>query len=296
MKRYRQPLHSLFVAVVLLTVSSLPPPASAQSDPIIAAAQGAERELDARVGLAIRDTGTGALWQYNVQERFPMASTFKVLVCAALLAKHDAGQEDINRKVAITKADLVTYSPVTETWMGSEVSLSQLCESTMRTSDNAAANKVLEALGGPSEVTRFLRAIGDEISRLDRWETALNEAKPGDERDTTTPAAMATTLQKIVLGDVLSPASKATLLAWLEDNEVGGPLLRSGIPADWRIGDRTGAGGYGSRGVVAITTPPGQAPLIVAIYITQTEASMEQRSQAIADIGRALAQQVLEGR
>src|SRR5690554_5590153 len=201
--------------------------ANAAENLIRDAARQAEARLDARVGLAIYDTGSAASWQYNADERFPMTSTFKVLACGALLARGDAGYLERNQRVSISQSDLVTYSPVTEEWVGQAVSLDQLCEATMRTSDNTAANKVLEALGGPEAVTTFLRSLGDEVTRLDRWETALNEATPGDPRDTTTPAAMMDSLQKLLLGDALSPSAQATLTQWLLGNEVGEPLLRA---------------------------------------------------------------------
>lgn len=254
-----------------------------------------EVQLEARVGLAVYDTESGSSWHYNADKRFPMTSTFKVLACGMLLAKNDDGIEDINRLVLIEQSDLVSYSPVTENWLGKEVSLYQLCDATMRTSDNTAANKVLEALGGPAAVTAFIRSIGDDITRLDRWETNLNQATPGDVRDTTTPAAMATSLKQLLLGDLLSSSAKETLAGWLVSNEVGGPLLRSGLPGDWIIGDRTGAGGHGSRGVVAVIWPPQRAPVIASVYISQTEASIEQRNAAIASIGIALAATVRNG-
>lgn len=284
---------AMMLALLCFVLSATQPQlAKADKNLILDAARQAEIQLNARVGLAIYDTGSGASWLYNADERFPMVSTFKVLACGALLAQIDAGCDDINRLVSIAQADLVTYSPVSAVWVGQEVSLNALCRATMRTSDNTAANKVLEVLGGPDAVTAFLRSIGDAVTRLDRWELELNEATPDDARDTTTPAAIADTLEKLLLGDALSPSAKQTLTKWLVSNEVGGPLLRAGIPDDWRIGDRTGAGGHGSRGVVAIILPPERAPLIAAIYITQTEASMEQRNAAIAAIGRALTETV----
>lgn len=276
---------------VLCAIQS--PLAAAAEDLIRDAVRQAEVALDARVGLAIYDTGSGARWLYNANKRFPMVSTFKVLACGAFLARNDAGDEERNRLVMIAQSDVVPYSPVTEKWVGQEVSLDALCAATLRTSDNTAANKVLEALGGPDAVTAFLRSIGDKTTRLDRWETELNEASPGDPRDTTTPAAMANSLQKLLLGDALSSSARKKLTEWLQNNEVGGPLLRAGLPDDWRIGDRTGAGGHGSRGIVAIVWPPERAPLIAAIYITQTESSMEQRNAAIAAIGKALSETVL---
>jgi beta-lactamase class A len=155
-------------------------------------------------------------------------------------------------------------------------------------SDNTAANIVLKSLGGPEDFTAFIRSIGDEKTRLDRWETELNEATPGDPRDTTTPAAALKSLQKLVLGKALSETSRSQLERWMIGNKVGGPLLRASLPEDWKIGDRTGAGGHGSRSVVAVIWPPNRKAVVAAIYLTETEASMEERNQAIAEIGSVL--------
>ncbi|WP_026614775.1 class A beta-lactamase [Ensifer aridi] len=260
--------------------------ASAGDDVITAAAKSAETRLDARVGLAIYDTGGDRTWFYNADERFPMASTFKALACAALL---NAGNEISNSTVTITEADVQSYAPVTKTMVGKRVSSAELCEITLRTSDNTAANKVLDVLGGPPAVTSFLRSLGDRVTRLDRIEPELNEGSPGDPRDSTTPRAMADTIQKLILGNALEDRARIQLTEWLVGNEVGGPLLRAGIPTDWKIADRTGAGGFGTRGIIAVMWPPARDPIVAAIYVAQTEASMEDRNEAIADIGRAIA-------
>lgn len=269
-------------------------PAAAGEMGLVSKVQEVEKQINARIGLTIRNTESGEIWRYRAGELFPMASTFKVLACAALLARIDEGKEDGNWQVTIKQDDIVTYSPITENWVGQAVSLETLCDATMRTSDNTAANKVLEAIGGPQGLTAFLRAQGNTDTRLDRWETELNEAIPGDPRDTTTPDAIVNLLHKLLLEDGLSANSRKTLTNWLVANEVGGPLMRAGLPESWRIGDRTGAGGYGTRGVVAIIWPPEQKPLIAAIYITQTEASMEQRNAVIASIARQLAKTISE--
>lgn len=280
---------SLFWALSLMLS-----PAFAGEAELIKKVQEAEKQINARIGLAVRNTGSGEIWRYRADERFPMASTFKALACGALLARIDEGEENGDRLVTIRQDDIVTYSPLTENWVGQAVSLGDLCDATMRTSDNTAANKVLEAIGGPQGLTAFLRLQGDIDTRLDRWETELNEAIPGDPRDTTTPDAIVNVLHKLLLEDSLSSNSRKILTNWLMANEVGGPLMRAGIPETWRIGDRTGAGGYGTRGIVAIIWPPEQKPLIAAIYITQTEASMEQRNRVIASIARQLAESLSE--
>lgn len=248
-----------------------------------------EAGLKARVGLTVYDTATGKSFNYRADERFPMCSTFKTLACAALLYQVDRGNDSLDRLVPINRQDIVSHSPVTELKVGSSMPLLDLCAATMKTSDNTAANLILDAIGGPASLTAFIRMTGDETSRLDRRETDLNDGAPGDTRDTTTPAAMARTIEKLVLGEMLSPESRQQLKNWMIANEVAGKLIRAGVPADWVVADRSGAGGNGSRAVVAIMWPPQAGPLIAAIYLTETEASFDERNAAIAEIGRAIA-------
>lgn len=270
-----------------LLLASLPFTLAAASDhPVIQAAQQAEQSLQARVGVAVLDTSDGQLWQYRADERFPMASTSKALMCAALLAR---GQGAMKTAWLVRQDAIQTYAPTTEKMLGEYVSAAQLCAITMRNSDNTAANGVLEILGGPQAVTAFLRTVGDATTRLDRNEPTLNEATPGDPRDTTTPQAMVQTLHRLALGEALNPYAQERLITWLRHNEVGGPLLRAGVPEDWTMADRTGAGGFGTRGVVAVMWPPQGAPLVAAVYVTETRASMDERNAAIAAIGKAIA-------
>ncbi|MGP4806347.1 class A beta-lactamase [Agrobacterium cavarae] len=261
---------------------------SAADDPIALAAIAAEKGLVARVGVAAYDYGTQSEWLYRADERFPMASTSKTLVCAALL---QAGPKLLEKQITISAGDVQDYAPVTKTMIGHGMTGSELCTITMRTSDNTAVNKVLELLKGPQEVT-FLRGIGDTVSRLDRNEPSLNEGKPGDLLDTTTPRAMMDTMRKLVRGDALGSEARSILTGWLKANEVGGPLLRAGLPKDWIVGDRTGAGGFGTRGVASVIWPPKRPPLVAVVYVTETTASMDARNAAIASIGTAIADSV----
>lgn len=248
-----------------------------------------EERLRARMGIAILDTETQRQWTQRADERFPMCSTFKLLASAAVLTRVDAGQEDLNRRIRFEASDVVTYSPVTEHRVGGEgMTLAELCEAALTMSDNTAGNILLESLGGPSGVTEFARSLGDSMTRLDRWETELNEAIPGDPRDTTTPAAMTANLRSLILGDRLSQTSRDQLTTWLVSNKTGDARLRAGLPKKWRIGDKTGGGEYGTTNDVAVIWPPSRKPLIVSVYITETEASFDDRNAAIADVGRAV--------
>ena len=118
----------------------------------------------------------------------------------------------------------------------------ELCSAAITMSDNTAANLLLTTIGGPKELTAFLHNMGDHVTRLDRWEPELNEAIPNDERDTTMPVAMATTLRKLLTGELLTLASRQQLIDWMEADKVAGPLLRSALPAGWFIADKSGAG------------------------------------------------------
>lgn len=291
-------VKAVFRSFLLLPLMLLPPMASAgESVGLVTTLERVATELDARVGFAAYDMESGQRWEFRANERFAMTSTFKTLACAALLHRVDTGTERLDRKVHISEADLVTHSPVTGTLAGRRaMTLSELCEATLTRSDNTAANLILRALGGPSEITAFARSLGDKVTRLDRWETGLNEAVPDDRRDTTTPKAMVGNLRKLLLGDALSPESRDQLRDWLEGNRVADGLFRAVVPDDWVVADRTGAGGYGSRSITALIWPPERQPVIVALYITQTEASFPERDEAIAVIGEAIVTEIRRSR
>jgi beta-lactamase class A len=261
----------------------------AADDPLAAVVAAIEDRHDNRVGVMVVDTGSNRRWEHRADERFPLTSTFKAFACAALLARDAGGALDAAREIPVAASDLVTYSPVLETRVGARISLSEACDAMMAVSDNGTANIVLDALGGPAGLTAFMRQIGDSETRLDRRETALNAADPGDPRDTTTPRAAANSLRALLLGDALPPDARNRLEAWMLGNAVGGPLLRAGLPPDWRVADRTGAGGHGSRAVIAVLWPPTRDPIVAAVFMTGRDLPMETRNAAIAGIGAAIA-------
>nr|WP_315738160.1 MULTISPECIES: class A beta-lactamase [unclassified Bradyrhizobium] len=251
---------------------------------------GIEADSVGRLGVALLDTASGALSGHRLDERFPMCSTFKAVLAAAILTKVDAGAEQLARRIPIAQGDILSYAPVTKLHVGtSGLSIGELCEATVTLSDNTAANLLLASLGGPTGLTRAIRGFGDAITRLDRIEPELNESVPGDPRDTTTPAAMAQTLAKLTTGNALSTASRDVLNGWLIACKTGGAKLRAGLPGEWRIGDKTGAGERGSSNDVAVIWPTGRAPVIVTSYLTETKASDDKRNAVHAAVGRAVA-------
>jgi beta-lactamase class A len=244
-----------------------------------------------RLGVFVRDTGTGATIEHRSDERFPMCSTFKLLTAAAALKRVDEGAERLDRKIAYGPSDLLEYAPIAKAHVAEGgMTVADLCAAAIDWSDNTAGNLVLQSIGGPAGFTQFARSLGDEVTRLDRNEPTLNESLPGDERDTTSPRAMAGTMQKVLVGDALSDASRSQLQMWLISDKVGDKRLRAGLPPSWRIGDKTGTGDRGSTNAVAIIWPPGRAPLIATVYYTGSSASVDARNAVHKEIGALIAE------
>jgi beta-lactamase class A len=255
-----------------------------------------EGDSGGRLGVSLLDTGSGATYGYRAGERFPMCSTFKLLAAALVLHRVDAGQEQLQRRIPIAAGDILPHSPTTLRHVGAQgLPISALCEAAITLSDNAAANLVLASFGGPAGLTAYLRSLGDKVTRLDRLEPELNEATPGDVRDTTTPEAMLATVHKITLGSALSEASRKQIVQWLLDNKTGDHRLRALLPPGWRVGDKTGTGARGSTNDVGLIWPPGRAPLLVAAYLTTTKQPAAQRDATLAKVGQLAASLVSAG-
>ncbi len=251
-----------------------------------------ERRSGGRLGVAIVDTGSGRRLTWRADERFPMCSTFKLLAVAGVLARVDRGTERLNHAIAIDATAVVGHAPRTRPAIGRTLPVAALCDAAITVSDNGAANLLLGRIGGPAGLTAWLRAIGDPVTRLDRIEPGLNECRPGDPRDTTSPAAMVATLERLTIGDVLRPASRQRLVGWLIANTTGGTRLRAGLPSDWRIGDKTGTSddAAGTSNDVALVNPLERTPLLVAAFLTRSPLSGPERDAVIADVGRLAAQ------
>jgi len=275
------------LAAALLAASGGAPRRAMAQD---AAFSALERRHGGRLGVAVLDTASGRRMAHRADERFAMASTFKFLAAGFVLARCDKGEERLARRIVFAQQDLVTYSPATEKHVGDPgMTMAELSEAAVTLSDNTAGNLLLASFGGPAGLTAYVRSLGDATTRLDRIETALNEAAPGDPRDTTTPAAMLGTMQKLLVGEALSRASREQLTAWLVANKTGDQRLRAGVPQGWRVGDKTGTGGHGATNDIGILWPPGRAPLLVAAYFAEAQASDAERSALLAEVGRIAA-------
>ncbi|MBA2078645.1 class A beta-lactamase [Rhodanobacter sp. PCA2] len=249
-----------------------------------------ERRHGGRLGVAMLDTGDGRRFGHRADERFLMCSTHKVLTVGAVLARVDRGEESLDRRVVFGRDVVLSWAPVTSHRVGAPgMSVAELCEAAITVSDNTADNLLLASLGGPPAVTAFARRLGDTLTRLDRIEPDLNAGGNGDVRDTTTPNAMLGSLRTLMLGDVLSAASRDRLAAWMRATRTGLDKLRAGVPADWRAADKTGSGANGESNDVAILWPPRRKPVLVTAYCVNPAAGATARSAVLAEVGRIAA-------
>jgi beta-lactamase class A len=248
-----------------------------------------EKRAGGRLGVAVIDSRRGLKLAHRADERFPMCSTFKLLASAAVLKLVDDGKESLDRTIAYGPADLLEYAPVTKAHAAEgAMRLGDICAAAIDWSDNTAANLVLSVIGGPRGFTLFARSLGDQKTRLDRDEPTLNTATPGDERDTTTPLAMARDIEAVLLGGVLSEASAKQLETWLIADKVGDRRLRAGLPPSWGIGDKTGSGDHGVANTIGILRPPGRAPLLAAVYYAESDASVDARNTVHKQVGEII--------
>lgn len=269
----------------------------AQGGHLARALQALEATHGGRLGVAVLDTGTGSVAGHRLDERFAMCSTFKLALAALILREAEQGRLSLSDRVSYTERDLLPVSPVsTRLLREGGATVGALAEAAQVHSDNAAANLLLARLGGPAGFTSRLRALGDTVTRLDRLEPQLNLVVAGDERDTTTPRAMAATVARVTVGDGLTPASRDRLVGWMVTTETGLKRLRAGLPATWRAGDKTGTAMAKDMtdkyNDLAVVFPPGRAPLVIAAYYDTDEHSADIRDadQAVlADVGRLVA-------
>ena len=275
----------MVVPLLLLLAASTPQSTNDFANRILSI----EQRTGARLGVAAVDTASGKRLAYRSEERFPMCSTFKFLAAAAVLKRVDGGQQELDRFVSYDAKDILEYAPITKAHLkDGGMTLGALCAAAIEQSDNTAGNLLLDTIGGPTGLTNFARSIGDETTRLDRKEPELNSASPGDERDTTTPAAMCADMQRLLLGKLLSESSRQQLEDWLRQNETGSQMIRAGVPKTWTVGDKTGRCGNGATNDVAIIRPPASAPILVAIYSMGSASSAEDRTAIVAEAARAV--------
>ena len=268
--------RTLLVGGAVLAVAACSPKPRPPSDPaeplppLTERIAALEERHDATVGIFATDADSDASVAYRADDRFAMCSTFKTYAAARVLQKSAAGELRLSDEVTISPDDILANSPVTETRVGKNMAIGDLCQAALQRSDNAAANWLLRIIGGPPRVTDFARSIGDDVTRLDRWELDLNSALPGDPRDTSTPRALGTGYRTLLLGDALPVVERDQLVQWMLANQTSS--MRVGLLPRWTSADKTGSGDYGSTNDVGVAyAPSGERKVLAFMTRSRTD-------------------------
>ena len=273
--------RTLFAALPAFCASS------AWADEATSFLAASERRTGGRIGVHARNLATGRTLSWRADERFVMCSTFKMSLVACVLSRVDKGEEQLGRFVQYGAAQLSNYAPVARLHLADGgMTVGAMCQAAIEVSDNTCADLLLLSVGGTAALTRFWRAEGDEVTRLDHTEPRLNFSPPGDPRDTTTPAAMAGDLRRFLLGDALSPASRARLTGWMLNCQTGGALLRAGLLKGWKVADKTGNNGKDALGDIAVAWPAPDRPIVICAYTQGGHPKPEILPPILAGVGR----------
>lgn len=250
-----------------------------------------EHDTGGRVGLFVHDLKTGGKLAWRSDERFVMCSTFKASLAARVLQRVDRGEERLDRVIHYGPKDLFAYAPVARANVAKGgLPVEEMCRAAVELSDNTCANLLLASIGGPAAMSAFWRSIGDEVTRLDHYEPELNRSRPGNPEDTTTPAAMAANLRGLLLGEVLSPASRVRLTGWMLACQTGANRLRAGLPATWRVANKTGNNASDASGDIAVVWPSPGRPVLIGAYVQGGSPTPEQITAVFTAIGRRIGQ------
>ena len=267
----------------------------ASAAPDLPAVAGYEAATGGRIGVCAQNLNTGSKLTWRAEERFVMCSTFKASLAAFTLFRVDRGKEKLDRLIAYGQEDLQDfYAPVAKQNLAKgQMSVADMCEAAVEFSDNACANLLLAAAGGPAALTDFWRSTGDAVSRLDHNEPVLNRSKPGDPHDTTTPMAMAGNLRRLLLGDILSAESRDRMRNWMIACKTGANRLRGGLPLAWQIADKTGNNDADAAGDIAMVWPAPGMPIVICVYTQGGAPTAAQLEDVFKEIGRAVARMLV---
>ncbi|MGW0286379.1 class A beta-lactamase [Streptomyces sp. NPDC003236] len=298
------PRRRLFRAGVALTTAAAMAPAltstpataapGARPDELRARFADLERRYGARIGVHARNARTGRTVAYRAGETFAMCSTFKAFAAAAVLRDH-GDCAPLDKVIHYPPRDILANSPRTEAHLATGMTVGDLCAAAIQYSDNTAGNLLLRQLGGPEGLTRFFRSLGDPVSRLDRWETDLNTAVPGDPRDTTTPEALGAAFQRLTLGRALSRADRERLITWLKGNTTSGERFGAGLPQDWVLADKTGTGDYATANDIGVAWTTRGTPLLLTVLSTKDTKDAPVDNRLIRDAAAVLAEALAPG-
>jgi beta-lactamase class A len=276
------------------------------------------------VGVAAwRLDGEGPRVLVNADQRFPMASTYKVAIAGAIFAAVDAGRLKLDQMVTVDLAVMVPSEVLADRFIHPGVSLSvyNLLELMLTQSDNTATDVLMKLAGGGSAVTAWVNKQGVKGLQVDRDTASLlreffglppgpfaaalaaaektdprleekgalpNPAFDDDVRDTSTPVAMSELLTSIFSGRALSAASTKALVEIMERCRTGDARLKGRLPPGTPVAHKTGTIGGSVNDVGVMTLPAGGGQIVVTVFVKKSGVPFELREAVIAEIARSV--------
>ena len=202
-----------------------------------------ERASSVTIGVTAVRWGSRRAFRYRGDQRFPMCSLFKTLAAASLVRDRGYDETYWRTPIPFTSADVVVDSSILGTGEISEATPEELADAALRFSDNTAGNLLLREIGGPAgdhPVRRIARRDRDTDSTA--GSPTLNEALPGDVRDTTTPDDIAGCMQRSSSTTRRVCWPRHALREWMLRNTTSNARMRAGLTPPFELADKTGGG------------------------------------------------------
>ncbi len=242
-----------------------------------------EATFGGHIGVYAVNTANNQHIEYHANKRFPMQSTFKLMLVANVLHKGIKDPSLLQQKINYSKQDIVFWSPVTKKHLKDGMTVQQLCAATTTYSDNTAANLLMKKFGGPKALTAFVHSLDKSlVFRINHYEVKLN-SNPKNIQDTSTPATMGKSLRLFAFGNFLSKSKRQQLLTWMREATTGSTRIRAGVPKGWLVADKTGTGdGYGVANDIGVIWPPNHKPIVVAIFTVKDKKNAVRNDKIVA--------------
>lgn len=246
-----------------------------------------EERHGGRLGVAALDVGSQRRVSWRGQERFAFCSTFKAFLAVATLERVQREEEQLDRAVAVTRADMIPHAPVTEKAIGRTLTIRELMKAAVEVSDNPAANILIREMGGIAVWRSWWPTFGDTTTVISRLEPDLNTALPNDPRDTCLPDQTIANIRELAFSDRLTPAHDQLISGWMIASPTGANRIKAGAPQGWTVAHKTGTGANGATNDIGMLTPLSGSPVLLAAYFTGApEATDDQRDAVIAEATR----------
>lgn len=266
-------------------------------------------------------------WGHNAEVPFPLASLNKIPIACKVFEQIDARKLALDSSIVVYYDDLRPFS-----YLGSiikpnsptKLTVRELLEMMLQQSDNCAADKLLQLVGGIKPVEQLIHQHGFTditlrrtlfqlfsdlyqmkisedssqwtFSNWERWTGTSTEAQKdagrkaihNDLTDKATARNLTELMAYIGMGKMLSPQSSRNFIAILSDLKRGEKRMPGLLPIGTQVAHKTGT----LRGLVhdtgLVIMPNNKGFLLITVLIRHSSRTMEEDEATIAQITKAI--------